>query len=765
MASKFRKTAVDKERLKTLAFQEEMDRQGKFRQHDRVYYIAALVWALVAALPSIFIGRPIPYMIGSAAPYDIHSRVDFTWHDAMAEAQALRNLESAFARRYREEPLNLWATETHGPIDQFLTRAANAETFSEVDQAAKELNIPASREQLNALWRGALVAKNDPHHYLVSPMREILDNELFPQGILPPDRFEIERGRTIQIVRADSSHTAMVGGERGPVRLDQVTELLNNRFRLKLSTWIPEDFKSALADIVVKRLRPNLTYDEAGSRAGLEEHREELLARVQSVNKNDLLLARGSLINFDKLAQLREEERVYQQSQGWRLPATRFIGNLLLFAAISLSMVIYFKRAESNPRGSVRRFFATAVLCLFPVYVGYGLIYMGLPGTMLPIGIAVGIAAFGMGAWTAMFLVALTSVCGLILYEGRPDLMIGYLAGGLFFIQTAARCRWRVTLLLMSFLSGMVGAISFIAWNFARGDLQNLYSVLTPWSQALDDTRGPLLAAAGLLANWMVCGVLILLLLPVIEWFFGMTTRIHLQDLSAQEHPLLRRLIIEAPGTYHHSTIVSTLAEAGAAAVGADTLRARIGGLYHDIGKLLKPEYFTENEFGISRHQNMNPNMSALLIINHVRDGVEMARTFGMPNIVTDMILQHHGDALMKFFYHKATQQAPAGSVVAREPFVYPGPKPQTKEAGILMIADSVEAAVRSLDRPSPKHLRDLLARLIRERLIDGQFEESGLSMRELAVVEDVLFRMLVSMYHTRVKYPGQSGDQAGRRR
>ncbi len=765
MSFKHRKVAVEQERLKTLAFQEEIDRQGKFRRHDRVYYLTALAWAILASLPSIYIGRPIPYLVGSTAPFDIHSRVDFKWHDASAEALALKNLESGFNRRYREEPLTLWATETHGPIDQFLVRAANAENEADVEQAARELGVPASREQLNALWRGALVAKNDPHHYLVSPMREILDNELFPQGILPADRFESERGRTIQILRGDSSHTAMVGGERGPISLDQLSEPLHNRFRQKMSTWIPDDFKNALADMVLKRLRPNLVYDEAGSKAGLEERRDELLARVQSIAKNDTLVPRGGLINLDKLAQLREEERVYRQSQGWRLPILRFIGNFLLFAAISLAAVIYFKAAERNRPGSLRRFFATLGLCMLPVLVGYALIYLGMPGTMLPIGIAVGITAFGMNNWTAIFLAAMTSVCGLILYEGRPDLMIGYLAASLFYIHTAARSRWRVSLLLMSFLSGLIGAFSFIAWNFARGDLQNIFTVISSWSQALDDTWGPLLAAAGLVVNWLVCGFIVLILLPAIEWFFGITTRIHMQDLSSQEHPLLRRLIIEAPGTYHHSSIVSTLAEAGAAAVGADTLRARIGGLFHDVGKLLKPEYFTENEFGISRHQNMNPNMSALLIINHVRDGAEMARTFGLPSIVIDMILQHHGDSLMKFFYHKASLQAPPGAVIAREPFLYPGPKPQTKEAGILMIADSVEAAVRSLDTPSPKHLRELMSRLIRDRLVEGQFEDSGLSMRELGQVELVLYRMLVSMYHTRVKYPGQSAEKAGRKR
>ena len=764
MSQKLRRELVENERLKTLAFREDTARRRVRRRHNRFYYFTALLWAVLAALPSFYVGRAIPYMLGATANQDIQSRAEFTWHDSVAENQAERNLESGFANLYRETPPAAWGAEAHGAIEQFLNRAAAADSAADVEQAAKELNISASRDQLNAIWRGAGVAKNDPYHYLVSPVKEILDNEVFPQGILPRERFEEERGRTIQIIRADSSHTAMVGGERGPLTVEMLGPVLDRRFRVNLSTWIPRDFKEALREIVLKRVKPNLVFDEAGSKAALAERREELLARVQAVHKNDIMVSRGSVITFDKLAMLRAEEYAYREAQGWRLPATRFLGNLLLFLAISISTVIYFKTVESRMARPLRRFFASMLLCLLIVFVGYWLIYSGLPGTMLPIGIAVGIAAFGMHAWTAMFLASMSALCGLILFDGRADLMIGHLAAGMFFIHTAPRCRRRVTLVVVSFVAGIIGAGSFIAWNFARGDLQSLLAI-SSWTQLLDDSRSSLISAGALLVNWVVCGLVILFIMPLVERFFNVTTRIHLQDLSAQEHPLLRRLIVEAPGTFHHSSLVSTLAEAGANAIGADGLKARIGGLFHDIGKLLKPEYFTENEFGISRHENMNPNMSALLIINHVRDGAEMARTFGLPNVVVDMILQHHGDSLMKFFYYKATKQAPPGAVIAREPFLYPGPKPQTPEAGVLMIADSIEAAVRSLDVPSPTRLRTLLSAIIRDRLIEGQFEEAGLSMRQLAQVEEVLYRMLVSMYHTRVKYPGQEKDGAGRKR
>lgn len=756
---------VERERLRTLAFEEELSRRGRLNLHNRSYYLVALIWAFLAALPSLYVGRPIPFIIGFTAPYDIHSRVDFRWHDAVAETQALRNLESGYARRYREEPAQKWAEETHVPVGQFVTRAAAASTLSEVEQAAKELGIAASESQLEDLWRGALVAKNDPYHYLVAPLREILDHEIYAQGILEPDRFEKERGRTIQVVRGDSSHTVMVGGERGPVTAVQLGKLLERRFRTRLSAWIPDDFKLALLDVTLKRLRPNLQYDEIGSKAELEERRADLLARVQTVKRNDIMVSRGALLTLDRLAMIRAEENAFRETQGWRLPITRAAGNLLLFFAVALVIMYYFRTAGGNPSGAFRRFCAAAVLCLLPIWSGYLLIHFGLPGTMLPVGLAVGIAAFGMTRGNAVFVSAIASLCGLILFEGRPNLMVGYLAAGLFFIHTAARCRWRITLMIMSLFSGLIAGAAFLAWSFARGDLQDLLGSVSNLTQIVGDSLAPLLAAVGLMLNWLICGFLVLLLLPLVERFFGVTTRIRLQDLLAKEHPLLRRLIVEAPGTYHHSSIVSTLAEAGADAIGADGLRARIGGMFHDIGKLLKPEYFTENEDGVSRHEKMNPNMSALLIINHVRDGAEMARSFGLPSTVVDMILQHHGDSLMRYFHHEATRQAPPGAVVARQPFLYPGPKPQTPEAGVLMIADSVEAASRSLDRPSPQHLRELLSRLIRDRLIERQFEESGLTMRQLAQVEEVLFKMLSSMFHTRVKYPGQEKGKTGRKR
>ncbi|MDR3077782.1 MAG: HDIG domain-containing protein [Planctomycetota bacterium] len=766
MAKKNRRGVAEAERLKTLAAGVSAKRKSEEHRHDWLYFLAVGVWALLAALPSIHIGNPVPYMVGSTSGFDIHSRVEFPWHDALAENQALRNLEATYAWRYREEPLIQWAKDTHLPIDQFLLRAAAAVEFNEAEQAARELEISASREQLVALWRGVTVVRNDPSYYLVNPLSEILDRELFPRGILDPVRFDLERGRTIQILRGEASFSAMVGGDRGPTTAAQLSEILETRFRLRLSAWLPDDFKAALRDVILKRLRPSLVFDDAGSRAELDELRNELRARVQTVAANEILVTRGSPITLDRLAMLREEERVFRESRGWRLSALRFLGNFSLFAALAAAMAIFFRKMDSSG-AALRRFGVTAAIGLACVWVGYWLISHSLPGTLLPLGLAAGVVTLGMNARNAIFLTAVISLAGLILFAGRSDIMLGNLAAGIFFASHAARCRRRMAMILVAGASGLIGAVSFVVWNFARGDLQNLPELLANWPPAMNESLAPLLAALGLIPNWLACGILVTVFIPLIERRFGVTTRITLQDLLVGEHPLLRRLIVEAPGTFHHCSIVATLAEAAAAAVGADPLRARVGGMFHDIGKLVKPEYFTENEAGISRHTRLSPGISTLIIINHVRDGVEMSRVLRLPSVVAEMASQHHGDSLMRFFHHKASQLAPPGTVVAREPFLYPGPKPQSPEAGVLMIADSVEAAARSLDDSSPQHMRALVSRLIRDRLIEGQFDECGLTMSQLRRVEEVIYRMQVSMYHTRVKYPGQDkdGGKGGRRR
>ena len=248
--------------------------------------------------------------------------------------------------------------------------------------------------------------------------------------------------------------------------------------------------------------------------------------------------------------------------------------------------------------------------------------------------------------------------------------------------------------------------------------------------------------------------------LPIIERVFGVVTDLTLLELSDPSHPLLQELVRRAPGTYNHSIAVASIAEAAAESIGANDLLVRVGAYFHDLGKMLKPQYFIENvqPGSESRHEHLAPAMSTLVIIGHVKDGVDLAQQHDLPQALIDFIEQHHGTTLVEYFFHEASrlvEQDPDHRTDAEEAtFRYPGPKPQTKEAGVLMLADAVEGASRALTDPTPRRLETLVHSLTMKRLLDGQFDECAITLSELRTIENSLIKSLIGIYHGRIRYP-----------
>lgn len=243
---------------------------------------------------------------------------------------------------------------------------------------------------------------------------------------------------------------------------------------------------------------------------------------------------------------------------------------------------------------------------------------------------------------------------------------------------------------------------------------------------------------------------------PLLEWMFNITTDIKLLELSNLDLPVLRQLALEAPGTYHHSIVMGTIAEAAAEKVGANPLFLRVAALYHDIGKIRKSEYYVENQRELNKHDALNPRMSALVIINHVKEGLEVAKLLRLPSDIAAMIPQHHGTRLITYFYKKAKDlENPEVEKVREEDYRYPGPKPQTKEGAILMLADATEAASRTLTEPSPSRIRNMVHTIFRAVFEDGQLDESNLTMKDLNLIAEAFVRKLESVFHHRIAYPG----------
>jgi len=314
--------------------------------------------------------------------------------------------------------------------------------------------------------------------------------------------------------------------------------------------------------------------------------------------------------------------------------------------------------------------------------------------------------------------------------------------GILFFISATLSsifvygARRRITIIRAGFIVGFVQVISlFFIERFSIQPLRNYIM---------------------LMFNGIISGVIVLGILPVFEYLFKTITNISLLELADCNHPLLQRLMLEAPGTYHHSLIVGNLSESACAPVGANALLARIGAYYHDIGKLKNPEYFSENQNQETSviHDTLAATLSKMVIINHVKEGVELAKKYKLNPLVRDFILQHHGNSLVYYFYRRALESLEEDQEIKEEGFRYPGPKPETKEIAIVLLADSVEASTRALKESLPAKIEEVVHKIINNKFIDGQLDECNLTLKDLEKISSVFVRILNGIYHSRITYP-----------
>ena len=336
-----------------------------------------------------------------------------------------------------------------------------------------------------------------------------------------------------------------------------------------------------------------------------------------------------------------------------------------------------------------------------------------------------------------MTLAASVSIASLS--SSRFDLTLLFLISGTISSILVKDARKRTTIILAGFIVGIVQVVSLIFIEYFWLGLPDRYLTL--------------------FMNAIISSIVVLGGLPVFEYLFRTLTNISLLELADFNHPLLQRMVLEAPGTYHHSLLVGNLCESACRQIGANALLARVGAYYHDIGKLSKPEYFGENltASGASKHDALSPEMSKLVIMNHVKEGVEIAKKYKLNPTLIDFILQHHGTSLAYYFYHRALQNIDTEKEVKEEGFRYPGPKPNTKETAIVLLADSVEAASRALKDPTPAKIKETANKVINNKFIEGQLDECELTLKDLEKISAVFIRILGGIYHSRITYPEQA--------
>lgn len=368
-----------------------------------------------------------------------------------------------------------------------------------------------------------------------------------------------------------------------------------------------------------------------------------------------------------------------------------------------------------------------------------------LPVWAIPVAGAGMLAALLLTPTAALVTTATASVLIGLMVDQRLAVTLVLMAGGVAGIVAVRGARRRGHLIRAGAWSGAVQAVTVVAVQLVEQG---------GWREAL---------TTGVLGGcWSGVGafVLTIALLPVLENLFGVVTDITLLELSDLNHPLLKELSLKAPGTYHHSVIVATLAEAACEAIGANGLLARVGCYFHDIGKMPKAEYFVENQPpGQSRHDALTPSMSSLVIINHVKEGVELARAHHLNQAIIDFIPGHHGTGVIYYFYRRALEQVEDERLLKEESFRYPGPRPHTRETAVALLADSVEAACRALPEHTPAKLSGVVRRIINNKFIDGQLDDCDLTLRDLERIAEAFVRGLSGIYHQRVPYPMPPGE------
>jgi len=456
-----------------------------------------------------------------------------------------------------------------------------------------------------------------------------------------------------------------------------------------------------------------------------------------------------------------------------------FIALLIFLTAIAQLWINHPKTFERNSRlllifgvallhlGLVKMILVTAEGQIGPGLEPQQLWMLAMPLAFAPLMLSVLLGRFH-GLYAAVFV----SLWSAIVHRGTDPvvLVMSLICGFVAVFVTLRVRRWTqlmragvvvgLTTWLLAVMFGMIGPIS---WEAVGG----IHWRAVGWQSAVAIGSG------------VVTALLAMLTLPIFQAMFRITTDISWLELSDLNHPLLKRLTIEAPGTYHHSLVVANLAEAAAEAIGANATMCRVCSYFHDIGKLVKPDYFTENmRRDRNPHDELAPTMSALIIIAHVKEGIDLALKHGLNQEVIDVIQQHHGTSLVLFFHRRALQQqedARAGGKilnireedlpeVREESFRYSGPRPQTREAAIISLADSIESASRSLERVTPQKIDQLISDIIQQRLVDGQLKECDLTMRELEEVAENFKHTLQSMMHTRVAYPSGRTERTERR-
>lgn len=577
---------------------------------------------------------------------------------------------------------------------------------------------------------------------ITARLKKIFSDVIYNIGVLPElYSFPESRNKTVLIENGDNQQ--IIGQSRLYTISEANSRLLTALNKLNTVDSIDVNFYYSLGRSFIQ---PNLHVNNNEYNRRVDEALASISEVKEIVEKGTIVFRSGQKISESQQRILQEMvriQRIEAIEQGWLIslvPVMARIG-LVLAAFIVLYLFLFYFRKDiykSNPK--IISIYLVFALQLFLLYLTsilidrFDLTIYIYPIALLPIMITILFDA----ETGILSTVVLAFLFGIL---QRFDFMLSFLTMVLGTVGCFAsrRVRKRSDFFKIMYLI----SFTFIVFILIVENLK-----LTPGSDIF------IHIGFGVI-NGIIVSLLAIGLLPIFESLFSITTDITLLELSDLNHPLLKRLSLEAPGTYHHSIIVGTLTEAGAKAIGGNSLLARVGAYFHDIGKMEIPEYFVENQFGLkSKHEELTPSMSSIILSSHVKKGRILGEEADIPDDVLNFIEEHHGTMVQTYFYSKAKEMGLED--ISLDKFRYPGPKPQTRETGIAMLADAVEAASRTLDNPKPARINHLIQNIINDRFQSGELDECPLTLKDLARIKEAFSQILIGTFHQRIVYPHQ---------
>ncbi len=567
---------------------------------------------------------------------------------------------------------------------------------------------------------------------------------------------EKDKGITLRSVETQTEQTVMtLKSYYGPDQAKAMVRIIGQPL-LESSNYA---LRGLVVDFCQRLVQPNITLNRNETEERKKRAVEDIKPVLYKIKKGEMLLREGERV---KSLQLRKLVVMQEQMQDEQVFTTRIGTFMVILCLFLVTYIANFRDNRNIERDPNKNLLFIAIVLI--IYLFLTKISVPLADTMAPLApvpipatsmyYAIPLASSAMtvclfmGIRVAVPFAMVMAVCASIIFNNQFELFIYFLLSSLMAAYWIRHCRERIVFIKAGLKLGLLNLVFVTAINVYMTEYSGL-KLLWDWAFAF---------LGGVMAGILTAGVA-----PLVESAFGFTTDIKLLELVNLDRPLLRRLMIEASGTYHHSVIIGSMVEAAASAIGANPLLARVCGYYHDIGKVNKPLYFIENQTGgKNKHDKLAPSMSSLILISHIKDGVEFAKKNKLGKEIIDTIRQHHGTSLISFFYDKA-KQLKGEDAVNVDDYRYPGPKPQTREAGLVMLADVIEAASRTLENPTHSRIQGLVQNMINKIFSDGQLDNCELTLKDLHNIAKSFIQILDGIYHNRIEYPDSPAMAGGK--